>query len=120
MIEKELESIEYTLYQNEFLQVMLNLIKNAVDSIALEGKVTIKLFSREGKVFITVEDNGSGIDEKLLAKVFDPYFTTKNDSMGLGLYMSKMIIEDHCKGTLSVENSDAGACFKIDLGVKNG
>jgi len=112
----KLEKISYTLYANEFLQVMINLIKNAVDSLPLRGELWVRLYRREKKVIIEVEDNGTGIDKEAIDKVFDPYFTTKEDSMGLGLYMSKIIIEKHMKGRISVKNrSEGGVCFTIYL-----
>ncbi|HIP27605.1 MAG TPA: ATP-binding protein, partial [Sulfurovum sp.] len=62
---------------------------------------------------VTVEDNGGGIDEKILHKVFEPYFTTKVSNSGIGLYMSKMIIERNMEGKLSVVSTDKGARFSL-------
>jgi len=112
---KELREIEYELYANEFLQVMINLIKNAVDSLERSGEIKIKLFQKGKNIIISVEDNGTGIDMLSLKKVFDPYFTTKEDSMGLGLYMTKMIVEKHMKGTIEVERLSQGTKFTITL-----
>ena len=113
---KELEDVNYQLYGNEFLQVMINLIKNAIDSIAVKGTIIIKLAKvQSGEVLITVEDSGRGIDEKILPKIFDPYYTTKKDSMGLGLYMTKMIIEKHMNGTINAERLPQGTRFTIRL-----
>jgi len=112
---KELENIELKLYGNEFLQVIINLIKNAVDSMSKGGTIIIKLKKRENQIVISIKDNGVGIDKELITKVFDPYFTTKKDSMGLGLYMSKMIIERHLKGTIKIERLKKGTKFSIYL-----
>ncbi len=113
---KELEDIKFELYRNEFLQVMLNLVKNAVDAIGSRGAIIIRLYKNEkGKVIISVENSGKSIDEKLISKVFDPYFTTKEDSMGLGLYMTKMIVEKHMNGTISVKALKDGTIFTIEL-----
>jgi signal transduction histidine kinase len=112
----ELEEISYTLYANEFLQVMINLIKNAVDALPIRGKLKIRLYRQKKRIIIEVEDNGKGIDKQKIDKVFDPYFTTKEDSMGLGLYMSKIIIEKHMHGEISVKNlSGGGVNFTILL-----
>ena len=111
-----LEEIEFELYSNEFLQVMINLIKNAVDAVQPKGKIIIRLYREENqKVIISVEDNGTGINDDAFNKIFDPYFTTKDDSMGLGLYMTKMIIEKHMRGTIEVEKLSDGIKFVIKL-----
>jgi len=112
---KELQEIEYKLYANEFLQVMINLIKNAVDSLERSGEINIKLLQKGENIIISVEDNGMGIDMGSIKRVFDPYFTTKEDSMGLGLYMTKMIVEKHMKGTIEVERLSQGTKFTITL-----
>ena len=119
ILEQNLKSnlIFYT-YPSELKQVILNLIKNAED-ILLEREITnpfisIKAYNSE----IIVSDNGGGIPEDIIDKIFDPYFSTKTkkDGTGLGLYMSKIIIEEHCNGSLSVTNDKYGAKFEIILG----
>ena len=113
---QDLEDIKVELYRNEFLQVMLNLVKNAIDAIGERGAIVIKLYKNDkGKVIIYVENSGKSIDEKLISKVFDPYFTTKEDSMGLGLYMTKMIVEKHMNGSISVKAVRDGTRFTIEL-----
>lgn len=114
-ITTELENISFQLHTNEFLQVMINLIKNSCDSVSQQGKIHIRLYQQGSKIIISVEDNGIGIDKTLISKVFDPYFTTKKDSMGLGLYMSKMIIEKHMKGSIKAQNIQTGTRFIIKL-----
>ena len=109
-----LENITHTLYANEFLQVMINLIKNAVDVLEIRGKIEISLYQNEYEVIVEVKDNGKGISNEKINKIFEPYFTTKKDSMGLGLYMSKIIIEKHMNGKLEAENlTVGGVCFRI-------
>jgi signal transduction histidine kinase len=104
-------------YPNEVKQVILNLIKNAEDILIenniTNGQITIK----SNRKILEISDNGGGIPEEIISKIFDPYFSTKikKDGTGLGLYMSKIIIEEHCGGTLSVSNDEKGAVFKIDL-----
>ncbi len=112
---KELEDIEYVLYQNEFVQVMLNLIKNAIDAIADNGTITITLHKQNNQVLISVQNDGKVIYDSTILKVFDPYFTTKKDSMGLGLYMAKIIIEKHMKGIIKVGKKMQNTLFTIEL-----
>ncbi len=112
----------FNTYPNEIKQVILNLIKNAED-ILLEKNIknpTIKIETSCG--ILTISDNGGGISEDIKEKIFDPYFSTKTkkDGTGLGLYMSKTIIEEHCGGRLSVSNDKDGAVFSIILEVNNG
>ena len=113
---------EFVTYDNELKQVLLNLIKNAED-ILLEKEIKDANITIEvDKKTLSISDNGGGVPEDLLEKIFDPYFSTKlkKDGTGLGLYMSKIIVEEHCKGKLSVENTHEGAKFTITLGEENG
>lgn len=114
---KELENIELDIYANEFLQVMINLIKNAVDALPRQGKIIIKLYKKEDRIIVIVEDNGIGIEKTIISKVFDPYYTTKKESMGLGLYMSKIIIEKHMSGEIRVERLSQGTKFTIEFKI---
>ncbi|MDD2291439.1 MAG: ATP-binding protein [Aliarcobacter sp.] len=97
-------------YPNEFLQVLVNLINNAKDALltqAMDSRfISIRTCVKNKKYIIEVNDNGGGIDESIISKIFDPYFTTKHKSQGtgIGLYMSHQIIVEHMKGTLSVKN----------------
>ncbi len=107
----------FNTYQNELRQVVLNLIKNAED-ILIQKKIenpTIIIETKEN--ILSISDNGGGIGEDIIGKIFDPYFSTKKekDGTGLGLYMSKTIIEEHCDGELTVSNDDNGAVFTIVL-----
>jgi len=110
-----LEDISCEMYGNEFLQVMINLIKNATDAVGQRGTIEITLFRHKQSVVVTVEDDGAGISPDLMAKIFDPYFSTKIDSMGLGLYMSRMIIERHLGGTIEVSPLKKGTRFQLML-----
>ncbi len=108
-------------YSNEVIQVLINLLKNA-ENIILKRKIEdpeiiINSFEKNGKKIIEIIDNAGGIDEAIIDKIFESYFTTKDkeDSTGLGLYMSKFIIEDSCKGKLKAENTSDGAKFTITL-----
>ncbi|MFJ5718185.1 sensor histidine kinase [Neobacillus sp. NPDC093127] len=103
-------------YPNEYSQVVLNILTNARDAFVHKDishrKLAIKI-SESGN-FITTEfiDNAGGIEPTLLKKVFDPYFTTRSQGTGLGLYMTKMILEN-MNGSVSVENTGDGARFSL-------
>lgn len=120
---KNLQSKDkFNTYPNEIKQVILNLIKNAED-ILLEKQIQdahiiIKSFDNK----LQIIDNAGGIPSDIIDKIFDPYFSTKTkkDGTGLGLYMSKTIIEEHCNGQLSVINKNDGAVFTIELENTNG
>ncbi|MGA9046449.1 sensor histidine kinase [Sulfuricurvum sp.] len=106
------------LSQNELIQVLMNLIKNSHDAILerhiVSGKITITVEEAADALSIRVCDNGGGISDDIAAKIFEPYFSTKSENgTGLGLYMSKAIIEEHFKGTLAFYNTETGACFTV-------
>jgi len=106
-------------FPSEFSQVLLNLLMNAKDAFnergRNEGVVTIAARVDGDRTVVTVTDNAGGIDEELLDHVFDAYFTTKRDGKGtgLGLFMSKKIVEKEMSGTISVCNTADGAQFRI-------
>jgi len=79
--------------------------------------IKIKLFTDEAKGYVQILDNAGGIDAKIIEKVFEPYFTTKehNGGTGLGLYISKMIIEKNMGGSLSITNTEGGSEVLITL-----
>jgi signal transduction histidine kinase len=108
-------------YPNEYSQVILNILNNARDAL-MERKspaprIHIRAFVQEGRAVVTIGDNGGGIGEEILPRVFDPYFSTKEvgKGTGIGLYMSKVIIEQNMEGALTVRNIDGGAEFRIEL-----
>ena len=109
---------EIELYDSEMMQVILNLLKNSQDTLNEKSikNPHIKITTENNTV--TICDNGCGIPENIIEKIFDPYFSTKNEKngTGLGLYMSKTIVEEHHNGTISVKNIDDGVCFSILLG----
>ncbi|SFV89888.1 histidine kinase [hydrothermal vent metagenome] len=106
-------------YPNEVVHVLLNLIKNAEDAIVIrkiDRPFIVVRTTQEGEyAVIEVEDNAGGIELDIMEKIFDPYFTTKenSDGTGLGLYMSKTIIEDHCNGKIEIKNGSSGAVFRL-------
>jgi signal transduction histidine kinase len=115
------KDVSLSTFSNEVIQVLINLLKNA-ETILLkrdikEPHIEIKSYEKDSKNYIEISDNAGGIDDTIIDKIFDSYFTTKEQesSTGLGLYMSKFIIEDSCKGSLVVENINEGAKFTIIL-----
>ncbi|MBF0487693.1 MAG: PAS domain-containing protein [Nitrospirae bacterium] len=113
-------------YPNEFKQVILNIMNNAKDAItskresgdAIQGRIDINIINNveRNKIIISIKDNGGGIPEHIINNIFDPYYTTKGEKgTGIGLYMSKTIIETNMGGSLTVKNVDGGAEFVISL-----
>lgn len=107
--------------RHEFGQVVLNIINNAKDAL-VESKVTnprivIDVFDMEDAVSVKISDNAGGIHVDVIEKIFDPYFTTKEEGKGtgIGLYVSKIIIDSHMKGSLRASNGKYGAVFEIVL-----
>ncbi len=112
-------NIKINSYKGEFSQVLLNILSNAKDAL-LEKQIsnphiTIDISKVDEYVIIKIQDNGGGIPEDIINRIFEPYFTTKEQGKGtgIGLYMSKIIIEKNMKGDLLVENIDDGVCFTI-------
>lgn len=117
--------IEILTYYSEVVQVLLNIINNSKDIIILKnmqnGIIDITTDSDAHNVYIDICDNAGGISDDILPKIFEPYYTTKDEKggTGLGLYMSQMIVEKHLKGTIMAQNINDGACFKLSLPIKN-
>ena len=111
------EDFVFNGFKTEFQQVIINIINNSKDNFIenkiAEPKIIIKLHSNK----IEILDNGGGIPEDVLYRVFEPYFTTKDQGKGtgMGLYMSKMIIEDNMNSRIKATNVDNGALITINL-----
>jgi PAS domain S-box-containing protein len=115
------DDFRLTGYDTEFQQVILNILSNSKDAIidiqkndsGYIGKISIEVY----KNYIKISDNGGGIPDEIKDRVFEPYFTTKDDTSGtgIGLYMSKTIIEDSMNGKIYLSNSDNGSVFKIEF-----
>jgi len=125
IIHNENENAQMIIHVNEVVQVLINIIKNAQDAL-LENrkehrKITLHSTVVNNHVIIKVEDNAGGIDAKVIKRIFDAYFSTKNNKngTGLGLYMSKKIIEEHNKGHLKAYNHNEGVVFEIQLEESN-
>ncbi len=119
---KEGLSLEVMGFPTEFKQVVMNIVHNAMTAIVKtarqNGMIDIVLYSAGEKLNICIADNGGGIEEESLDKIFDPYFTTRENGSGIGLYMSKIIIEHHMQGHLNVQNYNEGTKFCITLRCK--
>jgi len=114
-------------FPNEFKQVVLNLLGNSRDAIhecraasggPKQGSIAVRLSTEDNRgMIIEVSDNGCGIPAAIAPRIFDPYFTTKEEKggTGIGLYMSRMIVKDSFGGQLSLQQSTCGATFRIEL-----
>lgn len=112
---KTFEDIKVFGVKHELSQVVLSIVLNSIDILKnIENpEIFIKVSSSSAEVIIDIVDNGGGVKIKNLKKIFDPYFSTKKDGTGIGLYLSKIIIEDSFLGKLEVENEKDGAKFSI-------
>jgi nitrogen fixation/metabolism regulation signal transduction histidine kinase len=105
--------------KNEMIQVLLNLFQNSRDSIferkIVNPQIYIDAKIKNAKKILSIYDNAGGIKDDILDRIFEPYFSTKNEknSTGLGLYMSKMILEKHINANIFVTNIQDGAKFEI-------
>jgi|GEM_PF-5374288 len=111
--------------ESELQQVIINIINNAKDVFIEKNQedafIKTEVIKCQNEVIITILDNAGGIPDDVITRVFEPYFTTKEEGKGtgLGLYMSKMIIDDNMNGNLSVENTRTGALFTIKIGLND-
>ena len=106
-------------YPTELGQSIVNILSNAKDALMeneIEDKsIRLLLRAHDDEISIVIRDNAGGIADNIVEKIFDPYFSTKSEQhgTGLGLYITKIIVEEHMKGKLSVYNHDSGAVFSI-------
>jgi PAS domain S-box-containing protein len=109
---KNIEDISIVSLENELIQVFLNILNNSKDILLkLEGEkrlIFINAYMENKEIIIEIKDNAKGINEEIIDRIFEPYFTTKHQSQGtgIGLYMCQNIIKNHLNGTLSVCNED--------------
>lgn len=114
-------------YPNEVGQVMLNLLSNAKDALlddrprCCAPEIVVTVDSDEKYAIVKVQDNGGGIDDSIIDRIFEPYFTTKDEKKGtgIGLYMNKTIVEKNMHGLLGVQNNAGGALFIIKIPLAN-
>jgi len=115
-------------YQNEFEHVVFNIINNAREAIlekrrsergerSVPGVLSFDFYNKNGRAIIEISDNGGGIPPGVIDRIFEPYFSTKETAKGtgIGLYMSKVIVEEHLNGILTAKNNKDGATFTISL-----
>ena len=116
----ECDNINIDTYTNELIQSIINILNNAIDILIQrkikDPEISIWCDSSDVDVTIYIEDNGGGIKDDIIHKVFEPYVSSKSkNGTGLGLYMSKMIVDQHIGGPLNVKNSSKGALFSIAI-----
>ena len=111
-------------YFNEFSQVLINLLNNSIDAFCIKNIKNRLIYieidtSDERDAIIKVSDNAGGIEEAIINRIFEPYFTTKHASVGtgLGLYMSEMIIKNSMKGSIVAQSSAYGVCFTLTMPI---
>lgn len=118
------EDIRVVVDPVQIQQVLLNLVRNAIDSVDAEGtsnqNVSIRTFREGSHVVVEVVDSGQGVDESVREQLFTPFMTTKKDGMGLGLSISRSIIKAHKGALLFRENPGGGAIFNFSLPVAEG
>ncbi len=108
-------------YKKELVQVLINLVKNSLEILVEKNSgrkiIFINEYIKNNNVILQICDNAGGVEQENINRIFEPYFTTKDEKngTGLGLYISKVIIEQHLKGTITAFNKDQGACFEISL-----
>jgi signal transduction histidine kinase len=126
---KDIEEYELFSIENELVQVLINIFNNSKDIlISKENQkrlIFIKTYKKNNSFYIEIKDNGGGIKDSIIERIFEPYFTTKHQSQGtgIGLYMSQEIVRNHLNGTLMVENVTyiykdieyTGAKFTIEI-----
>lgn len=111
-------------YENELTTIILNLLINSKEAIikngVKNGVIKLKEYYQNDMIYFEVSDNGKGIDEGIIHRIFEPYFSTKDSQhgVGLGLYTCKMMIETHLNGTIEAANHNTGARFIIKLPMK--
>ncbi len=118
VILNEKEKLTALGFPNEYSQVVLNILKNSKDAIienGIKGQINIDFLYEGNSAIVRIKDNGGGIPDGIIDKIFDSYFTTKKEDKGtgIGLYMSKVIICDHMNGRIKVQNINDGAEFSI-------
>ena len=114
---------EILIFPNELFHTLINIINNAKEALdhknSKDRKIFISSYESKGYIYISIEDNAGGISQKIMDRIFEPYFTTKHklNGTGIGLYMAKTIIEKHFMGRIDVENTKQGAKFTLVIPI---
>ncbi|MEB1808411.1 MAG: PAS domain S-box protein [Bacillaceae bacterium] len=119
LYESECTSLEITCIADQMKQVLINLIKNALEAIETNGTVSVRLSQHNNIAVIQIADDGSGMSNKQIEKLGEPFFSTKEKGTGLGMMVTKNIIKNHHQGNIHVESKlSVGTTFTIELPVK--
>lgn len=117
------KAILYT-YKNELTQVLLNILHNSKDAFEMQDirgkKIVVECLKNNDSIIVNIQDNAGGIPQEVISKIFEPYFSTKKqkNGTGLGLYMSKIIVNKHLEGDIFAKNVEGGALFTIEIPIK--
>jgi len=118
-------NVELYTYKKELEHILINILSNARDALeeqsVIEKRIHLHIYLKNALCIIKIQDNAGGIDEAIIERIFDPYFSTKetHKGTGLGLYMSKKILQEHLNGDIFVRNNEDGAEFTILLDRTN-
>jgi len=120
---KDIEEHSINTLENELIQVLMNIIINAKDALnnnENEKLILINVYMENDKLIICIKDNAGGIEKSIIDKIFEPYFTTKHQfkGTGIGLYMSKIMVEKHLFGEIKVKNNEFEYLFKKYIGAE--
>lgn len=119
-LQTNIPDYEMKLFKNDLIQIFMNILSNSIDVLEKkegEKRINISFKEEDANIKLLICDNGGGIKEEFMDKIFDKYFTTKEDKKGsgIGLYMCRILAQKRLKGSIRAFNSDSGACFEITL-----
>jgi response regulator RpfG family c-di-GMP phosphodiesterase len=120
-VSNHVEDFEIYTLKNNLVQVLMNILSNAEDVLKNKDgnrNINISSTTNENQFILKIDDNGGGVDESLIDTIFDKHVTSKDDGTGIGLYMSKKLIQERLGGEIRCYNNKDGACFEITLPIK--